>query len=131
MVLPLCCSLIFPCLERGCLRTSAVSLSIVGECSSIEEHCLCAMPETAVGSLTSVLSHPAMFEQCSQFLKKLDADRGERLTREAHWDTAAACTVVKEGKMAHAAAISSREASTRNGLDILESGIGNGWLMVF
>ena len=101
------------------------SLSIVGECSSIEEHCLCAMPETAVGSLTSVLSHPAMFEQCSQFLKKLDADRGERLTREAHWDTAAACTVVKEGKMAHAAAISSREAATRNGLKILESGIGN------
>ena len=101
------------------------SLSIVGECSSIEEHCLCALPGTALGSVTSVLSHPAMFEQCGQFLKKMDAERGTRLTREASWDTAAACAQIKDGKMANAAAIASREAADMHKLAILEAGIGN------
>lgn len=36
------------------------ALYIVGECSSIEEHVLCALPGTKVESITTVLSHPAM-----------------------------------------------------------------------
>eukprot|EP00937_MAST-01D_sp_MAST-1D-sp2_P003438 g3438.t1 len=101
------------------------SLHVVGECSAVEELCLCALPGTAKKDLVKVMSHAAMFQQCSQFLAKLDGDNGRRTVPEALWDTAGACALIKEGGVKDAAAIASREAAGQHQLEILEAGIGN------
>jgi len=105
------------------------ALYIVGECTSIEEHVFCALPGAKVENITTVLSHPAMFDQCSEFLGSLDGARAAassaRIVHESHWDTAAACSKIEAEQLVNAAAISSREAAAAHKLDILEEAVGN------
>ena len=105
------------------------ALYIVGECTAIEEHVLCALPGAKLESITTVLSHPAMFDQCSEFLGSIDAERASassaRLVHESHWDTAAACSKIESEQITNAAAIASREAATAHKLDILKEAVGN------
>ena len=69
-------------------------LYVVGECSRIEEHVLCALPGTKLENVTQLLSHPAMYMQCSEFIETLDnndndTNNKQRISRESFWDTSA------------------------------------------
>ena len=98
-------------------------LFVVGECSRLEEHCLCAPAGTTKEEITNIISHPAMFEQCSEFLSTLDATK--QISREAFWDTSGACSKIKNSGHKNAAAICAREAAYAHRFTILEEGIGN------
>ena len=116
-------------------------LFIIGECSRLEEHMLCALPGTKLKNVTQILSHPAMFMQCSEFIKTLDNNASSnsdssnttsttttsrrRVGRESFWDTSAACSHLVSENLTNAAVICSKESAIKYKLDILEEGVGN------
>ena len=116
-------------------------LFIIGECSRLEEHMLCALPGTKLKNVTQILSHPAMFMQCSEFIKTLDNNASSnsdssnttsttttsrrRVGRESFWDTSAACSHLVSENLTNAAVIASKESAIKYKLDILEEGVGN------
>jgi arogenate/prephenate dehydratase len=105
------------------------SLYIVGECSRLEEHCLCALASTKMDSVQNIISHPAMFSQCSEFIKSLDnkltSTSEQQIVRQSFWDTSAACRKIVDGKLINTATICPKEAALANNLEILQECIGN------
>ena len=96
------------------------SLSIVGEELLRIEHCLFAVEEIPLHKIRRILSQPQALAQCMKFLSGLDSCRLEYYT-----DTAmAVAKVVRDGDPTQAA-IASREAARRHGLEVLKSGIAN------
>lgn len=102
------------------------SLYVVGECSRLEEHCLCVLPGTKIGSVKNILSHPAMFSQCSEFIKTLETNSEQKeIGHQSCWDTSAACKRISDGSLNDVAAICPRSAAEANNLVVLKSSIGN------
>lgn len=95
-------------------------VAAVGEEVFRVEHCLVALQPIPVAQVRRIASHPQALAQCSEFLAGL----GE-CQIESYTDTAmAVAKVVRDGDPAQAA-IASREAARRHGLEVLKRGIAN------
>jgi prephenate dehydratase len=88
-------------------------LHLVGETLVRVDHCLLALPGTAIDELREVLSHPQAIAQCEEFLSALD------VTVRAEYNTAGAAKRIAENHLEHAAAIASRRAAELYELDVL------------
>ena len=95
-------------------------VSAVGEEVFRVEHCLVALQPIPMAKVRRIASHPQALAQCSEFLATLT-----ECQIESYADTAmAVAKVVRDGD-ATQAAIASREAARRHGLEVLKSGIAN------
>ncbi|MGE0641667.1 MAG: prephenate dehydratase [Thermoanaerobaculia bacterium] len=93
-------------------------LRITGERVTAIEHCLLALPGTAIAGLRTVLSHPQALRQCDGFF----CAHPELRARE-EYDTAGAARKVRESGDRTLAAIASASAAGTYGLEILARGI--------
>jgi len=99
---------------------AGTELAAVGEVVFRVEHCLVALEPIPLAQVRRIASHPQALAQCSEFLAGL----GE-CQIESYVDTAiAVAKVVRDGDSTQAA-IASREAARRHGLEVLKSGIAN------
>lgn len=89
----------------------------VGEIELRVRHCLLALPGTALASLRTAHSHPQALAQTAEYL----ARHGLRPIAET--DTAGSARMIAERKLEGAAAVASRTAATRYGLEVLAEGI--------
>ena len=88
-------------------------LHVVAETVVRIDHCLMALPTTALDDLVEVLSHPQAVAQCEEFLNSLE------VKVRAEYDTAGAAKRIVEDKLEHTGAIASRRAADVYGLEIL------------
>ncbi len=84
------------------------------------DHCLLALPGTAIEDLRQVLSHPQALAQCDAFLRTLPLARPR-----AEFDTAGAARKVAEMGDRSLGAIASEEAGGLYGLEVLRPAIQN------
>jgi prephenate dehydratase len=105
----------------------ASNLKIVGEVSRVHEFCLCAPEKSNLNEIKRVLSHPTVLEHCANYISQLEQKQTERkkpfqIDRQATWDSAGACQIVKnEGKI-NVAAIASEQAACNHGLKVSKLG---------
>ena len=99
------------------LRTHAVT--IVGECQLRIHHCLVAPAEATIDNLEVVRSHQQALGQCRDWLRA----HAPHATPEATPDTAGAARAVAEAGDPTVAAVASRRAAERYGLDVLADGL--------
>jgi prephenate dehydratase len=85
------------------------------------EHCLCALPGTALGDVKAVLSIPVATAQCHEFLRR-DLHHAE--LRAAN-STAEAARTIAEERLVGVAAIAPRAAAERYGLEVVVADIGD------
>jgi prephenate dehydratase len=83
------------------------------------EHCLLALPGTALADITTVLSTPVATAQCHRYLRENLPDAEVRAANS----TADAARIVSTDKMAGAAAIAPCNAASLYGLDVVASNI--------
>jgi prephenate dehydratase len=88
-------------------------LHLVGETIVRVDHCLLALPGSAIDDLKEVVSHPQAIAQCEEFLSALD------VTVRAEYNTAGAAKSISEKRLEHSAAIASRRAAELYGLEVL------------
>ena len=88
-------------------------LHLVGETIVRVDHCLLALPGTAIDDLQEVISHPQAVSQCEEFLTSLE------IKVRAEYDTAGAAKRILDDKLQKTAAIASRRAAELYGLEIL------------
>lgn len=93
---------------------SRCGFSIVGEEYVLVSHCLLAKPGTAFAEIREVVSHEQGISQSAEFL----AEHPEWRCRPVY-NTAAAAKMVAEGEDRSIAAIASRRAGERYGLEVL------------
>jgi prephenate dehydratase len=92
---------------------------IVGEAVTRVDHALLALPETPLGDVRRVASHPAALAQCQEFLGGLD----ESVEIVPVYDTAGAAKRIAEERRAGEAAIASERAGEVYGLEALATRI--------
>ena len=95
-------------------------LSIVGEETWKVNHCLAAVADVPLSSLSRVLSHPQGLEQCAQFLQSLP-----QAVPTTYFDTAGAMRAVAAAGDPTVAAIGSPEAAAAHGLVVLRHNIAD------
>jgi chorismate mutase/prephenate dehydratase len=95
-------------------------LFIVGEETWKVDHCLAAVRDAPLTSLTRILSHPQGLEQCAQFLRSLPG-----AVPTSYFDTAGAMAAVAAAGDPTMAAIGSAEAAEAHGLVVLRHGIAD------
>src|SRR2546422_9993715 len=88
-------------------------LHLVGETVVRVDHCLLALPGSAIDDLREVVSHPQAIAQCEEFLSALD------VTVRAEYNTAGAAKRIAENRLERVAAIASRRAAELYGLEVL------------
>jgi chorismate mutase / prephenate dehydratase len=93
---------------------------IVGEETWKVDHCLAAVQDVPLSSLSRILSHPQGLEQCAQFLQSLP-----HATPTSYFDTAGAMAAVAAEGDPSVAAIGSAEAAEAYGLVVLRHGIAD------
>ena len=93
---------------------------VVGEETWRVDHCLAAVADVPLGSLTRVLSHPQGLEQCAAFLRGLPA-----AVPVTVFDTAEAMRLVAEQRDRSWAGIGSAEAADAHGLVVLRRGLAD------
>src|SRR5262249_8595556 len=86
---------------------------LVGERVVRVDHCLLALPGSAIDELREVMSHPQAIAQCEEFLSALEA------TVRAEYNTAGAAKRIAEERLEHTAAIASKRAAELYGLEVL------------
>jgi prephenate dehydratase len=99
------------------LRTHAVT--IVGELQLRIHHCLMAPDGATIEGLTVVRSHQQALGQCRDWLRA----HVPQATPEATPDTAGAARAVADAGDSTMAAVASRRAAERYGLDVLADGL--------
>lgn len=95
-------------------------LPIVGEVKLQIEHCLMALPGTALESLVEVISHPQALAQCSHFFQS-----HPNIQRTAFFDTAGSAEEIAHHKQKGRGAIASRFAAQHYGLEVLIEPLAN------
>ena len=95
-------------------------LFIVGEETWKVDHCLAAVQDVPLSSLSRVLSHPQGLAQCAEFLQSLP-----HATPTSYFDTAGAMAAVAAAGDPSVAAIGSAEAAQAHGLVVLRHGIAD------
>src|SRR5690606_36972983 len=93
-------------------------LPIVGEVEMPITHNLMALPGTALEQVTRIYSHPQALAQCERFLRGLPG-----VKVEATYDTAGSAKLIRDRRLADAAAIASARAAQVFGLQILKAEI--------
>ncbi|MEA2510009.1 MAG: prephenate dehydratase [Actinomycetota bacterium] len=88
-------------------------LHLVGETIVRVDHCLLALPGTALGDLTEIISHPQAIAQSEEFLSAVGA------SVRAEYDTAGAAKRIAHSKMTTTGAIASRRAADLYDLEVL------------
>src|ERR687886_111279 len=88
-------------------------LHLVGETVVRVDHCLLALPGTAIDDLREVISHPQAIAQSEEFLSALD------VKVRAEYNTAGAAKQIAAEQLAHTGAIASRRAAELYGLEVL------------
>jgi prephenate dehydratase len=92
-------------------------LHLVGETVVRIDHCLLALPGTAIDDLEVIISHPQAVAQCEEFLNALG------ISVRAEYDTAGAARKIVDDKLDRTAAIASRRAAQLYGLAVLQERI--------
>lgn len=92
---------------------------IVGEIDLPIEYCLCAIPQSGMAEIDTVLSHEQGLAQCSEFLSE------NGMTTKKCGSTSGAAKLVSEEKRINWAALCSKEAADEYGLKILDKNIQN------
>lgn len=100
-------------------------LKIVGEIACVQELCLCTLPETKIEDIQCLLSHPAILDHCEEFICDMERKIGMIIDRQATWDSAGACQIVKHEGVKNVAAIASEKAAAAHGLKVLQKGVGD------
>ena len=95
-------------------------LFIIGEETWKVDHCLAAVSEVPLTSLTRILSHPQGLEQCSQFLLSVP-----QAAPTSYFDTAEAMSAVARDGDPATAAIGSADAASAYGLVVLRHNISD------
>ena len=95
-------------------------LFISGEETWKVDHCLAAVQDVPLSSLSRILSHPQGLEQCAQFLQSLP-----HAIPASYLDTAGAVAAVAAMGDPSVAAIGSAEAAQAHGLVVLRHGIAD------
>jgi len=90
---------------------------IVAEAVVRVRHCLLAVRGTRIGDVRVARSHPQALAQVEEFLRR------SNIRPEVAFDTAGAAAEVAEAKDPSVAAVASRRAAERYGLDVLEESI--------
>ena len=93
------------------------NLKVCGEIVLRVTHCLIANPETELKSIRLVYSHPQALAQCRNFLERLNCPLIPA------FDTAGSVKMLKEERIADAAAVASERAAEIYGMKILAKGI--------
>ena len=88
-------------------------LHLVGETVVRVDHCLLALPGSAIDDLVEVISHPQAIAQSEEFLNSLS------VSIRAEYDTAGAAKRIVDDKLEGTAAIASKRAGELYGLDVL------------
>lgn len=88
-------------------------LHLIGEVVVRVDHCLMALPGTAIDELEEVISHPQAIAQSEEFLSALSA----KIRPE--YDTAGAAKRILDEKLERTGAIASRRAADLYGLELL------------
>jgi prephenate dehydratase len=88
-------------------------LHLVGETVVRVDHCLLALPGSAIDDLQEVMSHPQAIAQCEEFLSGLE------VTVRAEYNSAGAAKKIADDRLERTAAIASRRAAELYGLDVL------------
>ncbi len=88
-------------------------LHLVGETVVRVDHCLLALPGSAIDELREVVSHPQAIAQSEEFLSAID------VTVRAEYNTAGAAKRIADNRLEHVAAIASRRAAELYGLEVL------------
>lgn len=92
-------------------------LFVQGEQVVPVELCLMALPGQTLADIRRVYSHPKALEQCERFLRELGVEA------IALYDTAGSARLIREQGWRGVAAVASRRAAERYGLEILAAGI--------
>ena len=93
------------------------SLKVCGEIILRVSHCLIANPETELKSIRLVYSHPQALAQCRNYLERLGCPLIPA------FDTAGSVKMLKDERIADAAAVASERAAEIYGMKILAKGI--------
>jgi prephenate dehydratase len=88
-------------------------LHLVGETVVRVDHCILALPGSALDGLEEVVSHPQAIAQCEEFLNALE------VTVRAEYNTAGAAKQIADKQLERTAAIASRRAAELYGLEVL------------
>jgi prephenate dehydratase len=88
-------------------------LHLVGETVVRVDHCLLALPGSALDDVREVISHPQAIAQSEEFLSALEVEV------RAEYNTAGAAKRIADEQLQHVAAIASRRAAELYGLDVL------------
>lgn len=94
-------------------------LKVSGEVIVKIEHCLIVNPGTNMSDIKAVYSHPQALAQCRSYLEK---SKWEIIPT---YDTAGSVKIIKEQKLANAAAIASERAAELYGMQILARDIAD------
>jgi prephenate dehydratase len=95
-----------------------LELELAGEVVVPVHHCVLVVPGTKIEQLRKVISHPMALAQCEKFFAQHPA-----IQAVAVYDTAGAAMEVKKSGKPETAAIASRGAAQRYGLEILAANV--------
>ena len=101
------------------------NVCIVGETIEREQHCLCALPGVTESSITRVVSHPIILDDCSIFIDAMSTRTGKKIETASSNDSAAASRQLRESGDTNTAVICNREAASHYGLNVLSGSVGN------
>jgi prephenate dehydratase len=101
------------------------NIRIVVETIEREYHCLCAPSNVVESSITRIISHPIILEDCSIFINALSTRFGNSIEVCGSNDSAAACKELNTSGDGHTAVICTREAASLYGLKVLSQSVGN------
>ena len=90
---------------------------VVAEAIVRVRHCLLGVPGSRLGDIRVARSHPQALAQCEDFLRRHD------IRPEVAFDTAGAAAEVADAKDPAVAAVASRRAAERYGLEVLADSI--------
>lgn len=96
------------------------SLSIVGELTQPIEHCLLVAVDTDVSKLTTLYTHPQVYQQCSQYLKTLPQVKVEFCAASSN-----AMELVAKQQRDDIGAMGSADGGALHGLKPLVTGLAN------
>jgi len=103
-------------------------LTILGEFALTMDLCLCALPGTTMHECDCVMSDSTLLQTSEALILKLENDRGSPIVRQAAWDSAGACFIIRDQAAHGIAVLASKDAAHDAGLDVLADNLAGGGL---